>query len=663
MTVTSAPGKVLIAGGYLVLDPLYSGVVVAASSRFYTVVEDAKGNTDTIIVKSPQFIEATWQYRVTFDADDKLVLSQVTPEGAPESKNKFVQLALERTFQLVKEIKSAEHVKVAIRNGLEITILGDNDFYSQRAQLEKRNLPKTQESLKKIPPFVPLGVRIENVHKTGMGSSAALITSVVGSLMIHLKALGSLDRAGDDDHARRLIHNAAQYIHCLAQGKVGSGFDVSSAIFGSHIYTRFDPKVIQPLMESATGDTSLLPTISPNNSAWTSRVQSFRLPPLTRLLLADVDAGSDSPSMASKVLKWRKENSEAALEYWTNLDEANMTVSQALLKLAESYQSHPDEYLQALKTIVLRPAVEWHTLTGKNKVVVDLIQQFGKTYHAIEASKSTVVRQKMKRMGELAGVPIEPDEQTRLLDSCVGLPGVIGGGVPGAGGYDAIWLLVIELDDDSVGSPIANVQQLWQSWQEMNVSPLLAEESLSSGLRLEQSALPPFALRSLDITPRIKIVTKMSSLRPTEIEVIELSDSEDECTGDAATIKRLQRNLRNSRVQHRVLKEKNEQLRKEIEELKEKLSAHNTSMAVDDQEPHSEVARMLNQVLLNYSSLEVLQYEIQELIQTGKLAQDHYGKYTREKQRNLQYTKVSNQGLEEFHIFRISSSSTICGEQ
>lgn len=28
-------------------------------------------------------------------------------------------------------------------------------------------------------------------------------------------------------------------------------------------------------------------------------------------MLADVDAGSDSPSMAGKVLKWRKENGEA----------------------------------------------------------------------------------------------------------------------------------------------------------------------------------------------------------------------------------------------------------------------------------------------------------------------------------------------------------------
>lgn len=37
----------------------------------------------------------------------------------------------------------------------------------------------------------------------------------------------------------------------------------------------------------------------------------------------------------------------------------------------------------------------------------------------------------MKKMGELSDVPIEPVEQTKLLNSCISLAGVIGGGVPG----------------------------------------------------------------------------------------------------------------------------------------------------------------------------------------------------------------------------------------
>jgi phosphomevalonate kinase len=58
--VVSASGKVLLAGGYLVLDPAYSGVVVSTSSRFYTVITPA--STNRIVVRSPQFINATWSY-------------------------------------------------------------------------------------------------------------------------------------------------------------------------------------------------------------------------------------------------------------------------------------------------------------------------------------------------------------------------------------------------------------------------------------------------------------------------------------------------------------------------------------------------------------------------------------------------------------------------
>jgi phosphomevalonate kinase len=75
-----------------------------------------------------------------------------------------------------------------------------------------------------------------------------LITSLISSLLLHLSILTPSDLADDESEGRRLAHNLSQYVHCLAQGKVGSGFDVSAAVFGSHIYTRFDPIVLQQLM-------------------------------------------------------------------------------------------------------------------------------------------------------------------------------------------------------------------------------------------------------------------------------------------------------------------------------------------------------------------------------------------------------------------------------
>ena len=63
-TVVSAPGKVLLAGGYLILDPKYSGLVVSTSSRFYSVVSPAS-TPGVITVNSPQFTNAVWKYSVS----------------------------------------------------------------------------------------------------------------------------------------------------------------------------------------------------------------------------------------------------------------------------------------------------------------------------------------------------------------------------------------------------------------------------------------------------------------------------------------------------------------------------------------------------------------------------------------------------------------------
>jgi hypothetical protein len=50
-------------------------------------------------------------------------------------RNKFVYLALQSTLSVAAELKGAAAVKSVLSEGLDITIVGDNDFYSQRAQV------------------------------------------------------------------------------------------------------------------------------------------------------------------------------------------------------------------------------------------------------------------------------------------------------------------------------------------------------------------------------------------------------------------------------------------------------------------------------------------------------------------------------------------------
>ena len=62
----SAPGKVLVAGGYLVLDREYNGLVFGLDARIHVEIEPIRTKTGVtlseIIVRSPQFRNAGWEY-------------------------------------------------------------------------------------------------------------------------------------------------------------------------------------------------------------------------------------------------------------------------------------------------------------------------------------------------------------------------------------------------------------------------------------------------------------------------------------------------------------------------------------------------------------------------------------------------------------------------
>lgn len=476
-TVVSAPGKVLIAGGYLVLDPAYPGTVVSTSSRFYTVIQSQELlSKNTIRVRSPQFLEATWSYSVLFEP---AVAVEASPENS--SKNKFVHLALQKTIALAVELRGAAQIQEALTHGFDIAIVGDNDFYSQRAKLESLGLPRTLDSLTEITPFCATEVHLSDVHKTGLGSSAALITSLTSAILVHLSVISESSLAEDDSRDRRQAHNLAQYVHCLAQGKVGSGFDVSAAVFGSHLYSRFDPAVIQDLMSDDALPSQLPSVLSPSNAAWNYRIEPFKLPPLTRIVLADVDAGSDTPSLVGKVLKWRKENSTEAEALWKNLDQQNQSLAQTLLHLGKLAEDDYENYASAVKYICSLQPVQWVANPLQPASEQPIIAAFYEAHHICEA-----IREKMREMGNLSGVPIEPIEQTTLLDACASQAGVIGGGVPGAGGYDAIWLLVCDPPSCAPDqSPLERIEHLWSHYEKLDVSPLSAQESTAKGVRVE----------------------------------------------------------------------------------------------------------------------------------------------------------------------------------
>ncbi|KAJ3216641.1 phosphomevalonate kinase [Dinochytrium kinnereticum] len=473
-TTVSAPGKVLVTGGYLVLDREFSGLVVSTNARFYTTVSSSSLSTASslpkITVRSPQFLDGLWEYEMFLPADSTETCCKIVP--TKDVRNRYVECALVHALN-VASVLGTDFTSRA-KKGLDITILGDNDFYSQRAQLEKKGLPLNSKSLSSLDRFCSTLTSIPNVSKTGLGSSAAMITSLTAAILSYFEVT-KLNVAENFENDLAFVHNVAQFAHCLAQGKIGSGFDVSAAVYGGHSYRRFSPDALSELLQK-TGDPLSDTTLSAADiveklqpakaTRWDSEVGRFRLPPGFKMMLADIDAGSNTPKLVSQVLKWRATFPDEARALWLDLHEKNKKCEDIFRSLCAESETNPEEYWKALANISSQDK-EDSSVRQKLEALQNTFQQ---------------VRHLLREMSTKANVPIEPAQQTLLLDACSKVPGVVMAGVPGAGGFDAIFVIYVEYKDVA---PRQKVEDLWSSWTEMDVGPLLAGEDFS-GIKLEK---------------------------------------------------------------------------------------------------------------------------------------------------------------------------------
>ena len=326
---------------------------------------------------------------------------------------------------------------------LDITILADNDYYSSSTSFDETTAR-----------FRNFNKPITKVHKTGLGSSAALVTSLVGAVLSHSSILSTTTEEAQnrvvEPRSLERLHRLAQGAHCAAQGKIGSGFDVASAVFGSCLYRRFSPAILENLgsFEGEEFGRRLVEVVD-SDTVWDYEINAFgkvKIPPGLRLVMCDVDCGSETPGMVKQVLKWRDENNVEADELWNELHTHNEGLARLMTSISEGSN------------------VDYRRLT-------ECFQD---------------IRSCIRRMSEKAGVPIEPAEQTSLLDSCCNIPGVLGGVVPGAGGYDAITLLIH--DDMEVISALERHLQSWKFEAGGGTVKLLGVRGEMEGFRLEDAA-------------------------------------------------------------------------------------------------------------------------------------------------------------------------------
>uniref|UniRef100_A0A6U6ERV9 Uncharacterized protein n=1 Tax=Odontella aurita TaxID=265563 RepID=A0A6U6ERV9_9STRA len=237
---------------------------------------------------------------------------------------------------------------------------------------------------------------------------------------------------------------------------------------------------------------------------WDARVSPLSLPDGMELLMADVCGGSESPSMARKVLAWKRKASAETREGpvpWDQLLVTNSTVESVfsrdvhspLVKIGlEKYGA--SVFSKRLGDRRRRGEDDDDESDGEDRGCwADLLRgpppnsdaRFDPSSSDVDALRSAAVtlldlrrafvqaRRNLKAMGEAAGgagddiVPVEPDSQTRLADATMALPGVVAAGVPGAGGYDALFVLYVKGRPTAGGTSDAvrdSIGELWRNW-------------------------------------------------------------------------------------------------------------------------------------------------------------------------------------------------------
>lgn len=190
MLKISAPGKLMLAGEWAVLELGNPGIVTAADKRVFVELEEA----EKITLDLPEFNIQNLQ--AEFDGKQ---LNWSRPLTDKEKSDLiFIKGAIETALQYL-----SSHKKFKIKS------------YGGDIQMEINGQKK----------------------KIGFGSSAAAVVATVSGL---------LASHGHDIKTRQVkdtVYKLSTIAHFFAQGKVGSAFDVAASTYGGvFVYKRFDPK-------------------------------------------------------------------------------------------------------------------------------------------------------------------------------------------------------------------------------------------------------------------------------------------------------------------------------------------------------------------------------------------------------------------------------------
>lgn len=236
-SVASAGAKVLVTGGYLVLERPNTGIVLSVNAQLHSSVFPlpvsslTSNNTDSdgsvtypIVVFTPQRCHAPLSMAVTYPAPGNASGLALSGDLAA---NSFVVTTLQHVLSAVQHELGADKFVAKLAGGLVVHVRGDRSFYSSlpiASQSTKSgssgrdasndNKACSAASSDSANAVLPLDNDdpADYTTKTGLGSSAAVVCSLVAALFAHFGFDVSAPSSPDRLLAYRYVNRTKQRI-------------------------------------------------------------------------------------------------------------------------------------------------------------------------------------------------------------------------------------------------------------------------------------------------------------------------------------------------------------------------------------------------------------------------------------------------------------------